>query len=156
MTTRSRSQRRCQPRRSTPAPSPPQRERFSDPCLEIYHWQSDSAGPYPETLSPLSARGDGLQTGVLALVRQVHAADDRGQRLEADEFARLPGRRRGKPDRRDRVLGSEERLHDLALRFDREVRTTFGVALQVCESIIQDASDQGQRIGNVEGPHLAG
>src|SRR5437899_7700701 len=88
---------------------------------------SDSTGSYPETLRPLPAGGHGLQGGILAFVREVHAADDGRQRLEADEFPGLAVRAGRQPYGGDGVFGSKKRLHGFAARFDGEVRAAVRV-----------------------------
>src|SRR5215831_14035722 len=44
----------------------------------------NSAGAHPEALGPFRAAREHLQSLPLAFVREVHAVDDRGQRLETD------------------------------------------------------------------------
>src|SRR5215472_5893923 len=95
----------------------------------------ESPGPHPKTSAPTAAWRDRLQPGILAFVRQVHPADDGGQRLEADELAGLPFRRCRQPDRRHRERRAEQRLYYLAARFDPEVRPPIGVAFEIGESV---------------------
>src|SRR5204863_3763077 len=97
----------------------------------------DPARANPEALAPLLAGGDTLQARPLAFVRQVDSIDDRGERLEADELARLPVGIGGQPDRRDGELRSEQRLDLLSTGLDGEMRPAIGVALQIGKAVVE-------------------
>ena len=55
-------------------------------------------------------------------------------------------RARRQPDGRDRVFGSEARLHRLAAGFDREVRAALRIAHQVGEAVVQCTAPERQWI----------
>src|SRR5580658_3458749 len=83
--------------------------------------RSNPACPYPETLGPLPGGGNRLQLGILALLRQVHSTDDRGQWLKANELAHLSGRRRRQINSSNAIFGPKQNLHRFAAGFDGEV-----------------------------------
>src|SRR5262249_18701854 len=114
------------------------------------------SSPYPETALPSPASGNRLLAGVLALMGEIHTADDGGERLETNEITRLSGWRRRQPDGHHRETGAEQRLDHLAGRLYPEMRASVGVALQIGEPIVERPISQWQRIRNIERTHLAG
>src|SRR5712692_1742361 len=103
--------------------------RNSERSCPVHAKRSDPASPHPEALDPFLSGRQGLQSGILALMRQVHSANDGGQWLEADEFPGLSRTIRGQPNGGHGIFRTQQRLDLLPARFDREERATIRITL---------------------------